>query len=151
MNFLYFSIIASLFKRNRFNLYLRIGSLYLNLKNITKSREYYERSNRLVKNDEQYMRILMCLGNLSYATGSYKEAILNYEKALNISRYKTTILSNLAFAYEAVGENDKALKYAQDSIEISKQESDLGHTILPENNVRDLIIRLKEKLPRVSR
>ena len=148
---LYFSIVAFLFERTRFDLYLRIGSLYLNLKRITKAREYYRHSDGLVKNNDQCVRVLMCLGNLSYTTGSYKEAISYYEKALNISHYKTTILSNLAFAYEAVNENDKALKYAQDSIEISKLESDLGHTILPEDNVDDLIIRLKEKLPRMSR
>lgn len=142
----YFSIIAFFFKKTRFDLYLRIGSLYLNLKKMKKSEYYYGLANDLVRNNDMLARVFMCLGNLSLAVGRYGEAISYYEQVLEISRYKTTILSNLAFAYEAINEYEKALKYARDSIEVSRREPDLGHTILPEDNVRELIDRLKEKL-----
>ncbi|EFK96469.1 hypothetical protein LDC_1499 [sediment metagenome] len=124
--------------------------MYLNLRQFAKSRKFYEFSSRLSKDNNQLVRVLICMGNLSLTKGSYEEAILSYEKALNISRYKTTILSNLAFTYEALGENEKALKYAEESIEVSRREFELGHTISPEDNVKDLIIRLKEKLPRLA-
>jgi len=142
---LHFFTFLFFFKKNKFNAYLRIGSLYLNLKKFEKSKWHYEKAYEVSMDAVQRVRALVCMGNLSFISKSYAKAISFYEEALKITRFKTTILSNLAFVYEALGEYEKALKYAQDSITVSKQETELAHTISPEDNVRDLIIRLNEK------
>ncbi|MCR4334352.1 MAG: tetratricopeptide repeat protein [Patescibacteria group bacterium] len=140
----YFKIISYFLKNRKFDIYLRIGTLYLGLKNMEKSKEYYDKSMFMADNNDKQTRVLVFLGNFYFETSSYETSIENYEKALNITRYKTTILSNLAYAYEALGENEKALKYADESINTSKKESDLGHTIFPEENVKELITRLRK-------
>lgn len=143
----YFKLIFNLLKEKTLDINLKIGTLYLNLNSIQTARKYYDKASLFVRDDTGLTRVLMCLGNLYLKDGSNQIAIEYYEKALSISSYKTTILSNLAFANEKIGEYAKSLSYAEQSIKVASEEKDLGHTIPPNKNVELLIGRLRNINP----
>ena len=140
----YFKVIFNLLKEKSLDINLRIGTLYLNLDRIQTAKKYYDTASLSIKDDVGLTRVLICLGNLYLKDGSNQMAIEYYEKALSISPYKTTILSNLAFANEKIGEYAKSLSYAEQSVKVANEEKDLGHTIPPDKNVESLIRRLEK-------
>ncbi len=143
----YFISLSKILKRRKFDLYLRIGTLYSNLKRYGSASSYYGKASILAKDNADEVRVNICLGNLAFSKKSYAEALERYRESLTTARYKTTILSDIAYTYEAMREYKMAMEYAERSIETSRKETDLNHTIPPEENVKALIVRLKEKLP----
>lgn len=141
----YFSLIGIFLRKRRFDVYLRIGTLCMSLNWLRIASQYYEQAHAMTKDDTQLARVYICIGNLHSHNGLHHKAIQYYEKALDVARFKTVIFSNLAYAYEAVGDEKKALAFAEKSLEMSKKETELGHTIPQEENISPLLSRLRER------
>lgn len=148
MLLIYFYIL-SLKSRNRFECFIRLGTLNLNLNRMKRAELYYSLAEKTAKSRFEITRVAMCLGNLSFIMRDFQKSIIEYRRALKSSDYSTTIFSNLAFVYYEMGEYKESYRYAKESIRISRMEKGLKHTIDPEDNIRDLIFRL-EKLPDVA-
>ena len=99
-----------------------------------------------ITNSNQKTRSLNTLAQIYYKKSEYKKALDLYFGILNTAQYKTTILSNIAYTYEKIGDFGEALRFAKESVEASVKEVDLGHTIDPKENVKDLIERLEDRL-----
>ena len=143
---IYFLILAVILKKESFNIYQRLVLISLNLNQINKADEYYKKLSLLVTDSQQKTRSLNTLAQIYYHKNEYQKALDLYFEILDSAQYKTTILSNIAYTYEKIGNFGEALKFAEKSIEVSTQETGLAHTIDPKENVRGLIERLEDKL-----
>lgn len=99
----------------------RIGNAYLNAGQIDAALKAFQGYLK-DKSGENELTILVYngLGNCYEAKNDYKNALAQYEKALNAKAGKPfagDILANLARTYEAMKDNKKAVEYYQKSLE----------------------------------
>ncbi|MES1221665.1 MAG: tetratricopeptide repeat protein, partial [Bacteroidota bacterium] len=80
------------------------------------------------------------LGIISYNKGKNKQAIKYYEKALTIDGSVSTILENIALAYTADKQYDKAIEYYQKAIDMNPENvSALKASLAELNNLKQKI------------
>jgi len=99
----------------------RIGNTWLNVGQIDAAMKAYQAYLK-DKSGENELTVLVYngLGYCYEAKKDYKNAILQYEKALNAKAGKPfagDILTNLARTYEAMKDNKKAIEYYQKSLD----------------------------------
>jgi tetratricopeptide (TPR) repeat protein len=99
----------------------RIGNAYLNAGQIDAARKAFQGYLR-DKSEENELTILVynALGYCYEAENDYKNALAQYEKALNAKAGKPfagDILANLARTYEAMKDNKKASEYYQKALD----------------------------------
>jgi tetratricopeptide (TPR) repeat protein len=93
---------------------------------------------RLVPEDREGLRmrgeILHTQGNIQFYTGRLKEAVASYAEALAIfrkltfKRLEATMLMNIGFVSQCMGEYDGALRYYQDAYNIDLEIGDRFYT-----------------------
>lgn len=99
----------------------RIGNAYLNAGQIDAALKAFQGYLK-DKSGENELTILVynSMGNCYEAKNDFKNALVQYEKALNAKAGKSfagDILTNLARTYEAMKDNKKAVEYYQKSLE----------------------------------
>ncbi|HRH25909.1 MAG TPA: hypothetical protein PLF31_00325 [Candidatus Paceibacterota bacterium] len=93
----------------------------------------------LISSEDEHSRSLLFHANVLFEKGEYHVALNEYFNLIKVSRFKSLILSNIAFTYEIIGDVSNAQLYAKKSIEFSALEKDLAHTIDPSENLKNLI------------
>ncbi|GAK57548.1 tetratricopeptide TPR_2 [Candidatus Vecturithrix granuli] len=99
---------------------------------------------------ENQIENLVYLGKIYQTTGSVKEAILLYEKALELARNKGdrriegAILGNLGDAYAKLEELSRAIEYYEQGLNIARNVGDKENEALWLNNLGNAYKKLEE-------
>ena len=114
---------------NEYAMFLNnLGALYSN-SNVQKSLECYNKAISLISpSNNNYLLLLSNVGNLYFKIKNYKEAQINYERALeSISNMSIVNNTHIATLYlhisdilEKMGKNKLSLQWCEDALEICK-------------------------------
>ncbi|MGB5203771.1 tetratricopeptide repeat protein [Eudoraea sp.] len=120
--------------------YNLIGALYLDLDSLELAKDYFSRSLELSKDKGELQMVGLSTGNLGdiyYKEKKYKQALKNFQEALNISKEASTDTRrvkdylNLANAYAALNDFKKAYDYRVLHFE-------MHNTIFKQENIKKL-------------
>jgi tetratricopeptide (TPR) repeat protein len=111
---------------------------------VRESKEYLEKTLKLSVTKQRKAQAINAFGNLYYEMGHYQRALVFYQKALELTKYKSLPFYNMAFTYEKLEDKKTAVAMATNSIREMKSETELKHSTDPTKTLRQLIGRCRK-------
>ena len=140
-------------KRERINIYLRLGKSYNFLGDKLQALHYYEQALELtlqVKDKKGEGTTLNNLGLVYNALGDKQKALDYYKQALTLARAvkdpsgEGTTLNNLGGVYNALGDKQKALDYYEQALTLRRAVKDPGGEATTIHNIGCLYFRQEQ-------
>ncbi len=98
--------------------YMNLGVIAYSQKRYEEAGKMYEKSVAIKPSDAAYSN----LGNVYYTLGQYAEAARYYEKAIQMNGRESVRWHNLAAAYQAAGESEKARTAFQQTAALAEEQ-----------------------------
>ncbi|CAF22782.1 CHAT domain-containing protein [Candidatus Protochlamydia amoebophila] len=117
---------SDLFSNSLGTAYSNLGRAYCHKKNFPKGIKCYNKALKLTEESLAQANILLSLGNASFNSGEFEEAIRNYKKVDKIGNQDTKKASflGLGLCYQALENEDQAIQCIEKSICLSKKTKD---------------------------
>lgn len=124
-------------KRRLTNAYIAIATLYADYNKLEKSRDYFNKAERLIEITQdtfEWLTYLSEVGIIFYKQAKYDSAISLLKKAhalavmSNDSYMIPTTLVNLGLMYKRLGDNDQALYYTDSALQVFIKLNSSSHS-----------------------
>ncbi len=110
--------------------YARLGVVYSNAGELAKAKPYFSKANELSAHVSESERLYISSHNDLFVTGNLPRVIETLQEAIQTYPAQLSGYININVAYQTLGQYEKALPYAQKSVELQPEDAIAAENLL---------------------